>query len=229
MARRTADVWLDLFKVTERDLEITVVAMRGTTVSAKDKQKAIRRLDQCGENIKQLTHLLQKLGDEPLQPVGMGELQRRRGLLANLRGFLENARGLTSPGHSALRNNFFEASEEMSSTRSQESVELFSANERKSEEQDETLDIIDDGLQKLKAMSHDLNSELDLHINLLQDLDESVEVSNRRMLSTARRVEQFSGDGSENNCCTIVTMTALCGLIILLALTNLVCLVKPCR
>jgi uncharacterized coiled-coil protein SlyX len=230
--------WLSLFKTTERELESIVIAARGMkkggAASVKDKRTSIKRFEECGASVSRLSALLENAEDDESQPIGLGELQRRRGQLANLKGFLENTRTLLKEsGNSGNpRADLFQGPVETSSTRTQDfggsSVELLSLNEQKLAEQDKTLDVIDDGLQRLKAMSHNLNSELDLHITLLQDLDESVEASNRRMVQTARRVDAFSDGGTENNCGPIV-MGVLCGVMVLFSITDVACLLKPCR
>jgi hypothetical protein len=87
--------------------------------------------------------------------------------------------------------------------------------------QDDRLEGILNGVSTLKAMSHDMSAELDLHGALLSDLDNDVDVVDARVKSNTRKVEEVTR--KERGCCFFIIILFLLAVIVLLSVTNYAC------
>jgi SYP5 family syntaxin len=88
-------------------------------------------------------------------------------------------------------------------------------------EQDSKLDGILDGVSRLKVMSSDINAELDLHANLLDELDTAVDATDARLQRNTKRIEIVQE--KSGGCCGMIIMVILLVLIVILLVTNWAC------
>jgi ribosome assembly protein YihI (activator of Der GTPase) len=167
---------------------------------------------------------------------GEGEVVRRKGLLASMKsqndrledelnGSGNNSRGALMGGARRTPINLSEESQESQQISNQQ---LQSQQRTALSEQDSKLDGILDGVSRLKVMSSDINAELDLHQNLLGELDTAVDATDARLQRNTKRIEIVSEKAG--GCCGLITMVILFALIVILLATNWGCHVfKPSK
>lgn len=91
--------------------------------------------------------------------------------------------------------------------------------EERMRSQDEDLDVILGGVRKLKHIGQDIDEELGLHEKLLDDLDQSVDRTDARVLDNINSVDYIAE--KNKNWCGIICMVLLLIVIVIL-------LIVPC-
>lgn len=152
-------------------------------------------------------------------------MSRRKGVLAALRSLTDglddqlNHNGGRLAGNLARKAPSF--AQESESSQQVSNQQLLAQQSAALSAQDEKLDGILDGVSRLKVMSNDINQELDLHANLLNELDSAVENTDARLQRNIRRVDIVTEKAG--GWCGIICMLLLFGLIISLLVTNWGC------
>jgi len=113
---------------------------------------------------------------------------------------------------------------ETDETRNYDNEDLQQQQQRTLDDQDDRLDDILNGVTRLKIMSTDINSELQLHHHLIGELDDQIDRTDNRIKSSTRSVVDISTRDADG-WCTFCTMVLLLVLIVLLASTNWFCFV----
>lgn len=205
------------------------LAARGLT--ARQKRQLTKRINDCKDQLSRLELSLQLFETNPIKfKIGDGEIQRRRGLLAQVRTNVQrvdeaaSGRGAGSSSSNSgawrRRNNVEETGETAASTNQQ----LYVQQKESIAQQDEKLDNILAGVQTLKVMSQDINQELDLHHHLLNELDDAVEDTDKKIISNTRRIEHITRREA-GGWCIILCMVLLLVAIVILVATNWFCYV----
>ncbi|ODV66325.1 hypothetical protein HYPBUDRAFT_12034 [Hyphopichia burtonii NRRL Y-1933] len=97
--------------------------------------------------------------------------------------------------------------------------EFFAQHQQTILQQDSHLDSLHESIQFQKNLGHNINSELDDHIILLNDLEQGVDSSHTRLNQTHRRLNVFRNKVRENgSLVTIIILTVI--LILLLVVLN---------
>lgn len=158
---------------------------------------------------------------------GSEEVVRRHALMSNMADFVDNIKSLL--GGRNVRANLLHSRpdsppENKTMTIFQLSnMELAAQQEQQLLEQDEKLDLLDDGVQVLKALSRDINLELDIHASLLEDLDRAVDKSQYNMKRNIEGVESLYQKGDGTSFCPLAVIFGLLSFIVYLMSTNVAC------
>jgi len=205
------------------------------TQTTKERRILQRRVTQCRTDVTKLERMLTNMEAQPLAyKIGEGELTRRRGLLANLKTRLTTVDDLASGkttskkkellgGYGGLNSENFVESEEI---KRMSNRDMAQQQQQQFQRQDEQLEVVLDGVTKLKHMGQDINTELDLHKHLLSDLDEAIDHTDEKLRINTQRVE--SVNEKAGGCCGMITMVILLVLIIVLLSSNMAChIFKP--
>jgi methyl-accepting chemotaxis protein len=204
------------------------LSARGLT--ARQKRQLTKRVNDCKDDLQRLEYSLQVYESSPVKyKIGDGEIQRRRGLLAQVRTTLQRVdeaaggRGGAGGGGGAgwrRRAN----QEETGETAGQTNQQLYVQQKESMQQQDEKLDNILAGVQTLKVMSQDINQELDLHHHLLNELDDAVDETDKKIQGNTKRIDNISRrEGA--GWCVILCMVLLLVAIVILIATNWFCYV----
>jgi hypothetical protein len=197
-----------------------------TTTSARNQRNALRAFETAKDNVQRLDKALGRMEASPLSyRIGEGELKRRRGMMARLQQQITAISDILQHGPtmaSAARGKKSVRIEETEQTRAMANQELLLEQRAKVAEQDEKLDGVLSGLQKIKQQSYDIHAELDLHAGLLDDLNQTVDSTDARVVNNTRVIEDVS-EREGSGWCFMCTMLILLILIVLLASTNWAC------
>ena len=163
---------------------------------------------------------------------GEGEIARRKGLLASVRASndrLDDELNNGGGGRGGAPNRKpISLSDESAESQQNTNVQILAAQRSALSSQDEKLDGILDGVSRLKVMSNDINQELDLHANLLNELDSAVDATDARIQRNTKRVEIVTEESA--GCCGLLTMGVLFAIIVMLIATNWAChIFKPSK
>jgi len=233
-----ANEWLGMLEQTEGSLQALTVEIRdldkrGGSVAAR--RNVAKKMQQANDDISTLARVLAKMEAAPMKySIGEGEVHRRQGLLTNLRGLAQGVEELAGNSknsrlnlmNSKKRGGGGEPAQETEHTEHLSNSELLQDTKETIAQQDQKLDRILDGVTKIKSMSYDINSELDLQQHLLQDLDESVENTDKRILQSTAGVDHIQEQ--EGGCCALIVMVLLLVFIVVLASSNWAChIFKP--
>jgi hypothetical protein len=221
------DEWVRLYDDAEGQLEALAVELRASHLSALGvtvQRALVGRLDSVGQDVARLDNLTWDMEQDPTaHPMEVAELERRQGLLANLNMFLANVRALNTgnTGGAVHRTELLDgvgisslglgAGADTSS--SQESTL-----QQQTEEQDERLDLIGEGLERLKGMSFDINYELESQVSLLAEIDGRTDSADRNMRANIRSVESVHRSSYESWCSLGVMLILLQVIVVLLAI-----------
>jgi hypothetical protein len=229
------DEWERLFNEAEGQLEALAIDSR---VGASNFEKSRRatgnesiagRLVKVGRDVAVLETLTRDIERDPISyHIGTDELERRLGMLANLKIFLENVCAL-STGVALQRVELFDRAEETEiggptvggGAHNEEKL----LQQEEEEDQDEKLDIIGEGLERLKGMSYDINYELEMHASLLQEIDANVDSANHNMRANIHGVESMNRSSNSSRC-SLSLMAVLFAVIVVLLSIDLPC--GPC-
>ena len=163
---------------------------------------------------------------------GEGEIIRRKGLLSAVRKQNERLddelnNGSGRPGGAGARKPMSLA-DESDESQQHSNAQILAQQKSALSAQDEKLDGILDGVSRLKVLSNDINQELDLHANLLGELDSAVDATDARLQRNTKRIEIVQEESG--GCCGLLTMAILFGLMVMLLITNWGCHVfKPSK
>jgi len=208
------------------DTELQQSSKRG--VGNREKRVLEKKLSDAREVLGKLDAALSKQQDNPIKwKIGEGELERRRGLLSSLRNVNDKLEhDINNVGGRGVRRVPLGAESEETAQLSNQ--QLYANQKSDLADQDEKLDGILDGVSRLKVMSQDINSELDLHASLLTELDGAVDATDARLQRNTKRIELVSE--SAGGWCGLLIMFLLFILIILLLATNWFChIFKPSK
>ena len=165
---------------------------------------------------------------------GEGEIARRKGLLSSVRSQNDRLDDEVTNGSgrdgvmAGARVKGVSLADESVESQQQSNQQLLAVQQTALSRQDEKLDGILDGVTRLKVMSGDINQELDLHANLLNELDSAVDSTDARLQRNTKRVELVTEQSG--GCCGLIIMAILFVLIIILLVTNWGCHVfKPSK
>jgi hypothetical protein len=226
------DEWVRLFNEAEGQLEALAIDSRvgasrmGNSRKATGRQTLAERLDYVGRDVAVLETLTRDMERDPISyHIGTDELERRQGLLANLKIFLENVCALNT-GVAAQRVELFDRAEEIEkgglTVGGGEHSEEKLLQQEEEEDQDEKLDIIGEGLERLKGMSYDINHELEMHASLLQEIDANVDSADNNMRANIHGVESMNRS-SNSSLCSLSIMAVLFAVIVVLLAIDLPC------
>lgn len=212
--------WISTLDSTEASLRMLQDELTNNP-QTRHKRNTSKRVTDLKDAVSRLDRTLSKMEAQPVKyKIGEGELNRRRGLLSSCRSLSESCEELMlngAPRTNRRKKNF----EETEETKDQSNSSLLQAQQSKINNQDQKLDGILEGVTKLKDMSHDINRELDLHSNLLNDLDSAVENTDTQIQRNTRRIDII--EEKSGGWCALCTMLLLLGLIIFLAVSNDAC------
>jgi len=194
-------------------------------IGNRQKRSINKKLTESFDNIARLERNLANMERNPMRfKIGEGEVNRRKGMLAAMRAQAERLEAdVQSGGRASLmggarRVNLAEESHE---SQQMSNVQIHAQQRAALSAQDEKLDGILDGVSRLKVMSSDINAELDLHVNLLGELDSAVDSTDARLQRNIKRIEIVQE--KSGGCCGLIIMLVLFVLIIILLVTNWAC------
>jgi len=237
----SAQDWWTLYEQTEQTLnqlahDLHEQQSKSSTASVREKRTTHTKLRSAKDDVSTLERTLNRMEDNPGDfKIGDGELTRRRGLLTALKNLYTSVEDGTSnsktkrelfTGAGARRGGRGEENEE---TKHLDNTQLVSQQQDVMQKQDEQLGVVLEGVTKLKVMSHDISTELDLHKSLLSDLDHNVDRTDGKIRANTNRIEVVEKEES-GGCCALIVMVLLLVLIIFLASSNYACHVfKPSK
>lgn len=228
--------WLRIYQQVEGAMEEATNELNdaaGQRAMGNRQKRAInKRVSESRESVARLERSLAAMERAPMRfKIGEGEIARRKGLLASVRSQtdrLEVELGGGSMGRSGPARRPVNLAEESAESQASSNVQIYAAQRSALSAQDEKLDGILDGVSRLKVMSNDINQELDLHANLLGELDSAVDSTDARLQRNTKRIEIVQEESS--GCCGLLTMGLLFALLIILLVTNWGCHVfKPSK
>lgn len=98
-------------------------------------------------------------------------------------------------------------------------LQMFAQHQQQLLEQDDDLDVLHLSIQRQHEMGRNINTELDDHLILLNDLEQGVETSSYRLNSATHRLNDFRRRAKENgSLVTIILLTVI--LVVLLVVLN---------
>jgi len=228
--------WLATREQTEQILSglLSKVNEAGAAGLGLKKYDAERQLKGAKANIQALEQLLNKMENEPLKfGVGEGEMNRRRGLINDLKKMVISIEDSLSGQTSRTKQQLFAASgkareedgEEDLATRELSHKELVQTTQQQIKDQDQSLANIERGVASLKDLGNGMSTELDLQKSLLNDLDKQIDKTDQAFQNNTKRIEIVEEeDGSKSmGCGLIMCMLLLLVLIIFLASSNYPC------
>jgi len=193
--------------------------------STRARMKLNKTLENSKSELSRLERILAKMENNPMAyQIGEGELQRRKGLMADLKRSVAtaddklNSRGGSRFGYAARREKEYNEDDE---TRGVSDRSLLQQQHAMRDRHDQKLDGILSGVTKLKVMGQEINQELDLHTRLLDDLDGAVTATDERIVTNIKKVDHI--DRKSGGCCHLITIMLLFALIVFFAASNLPC------
>eukprot|EP00455_Lapot_gusevi_P021116 TRINITY_DN2220_c0_g1_i10.p1 TRINITY_DN2220_c0_g1~~TRINITY_DN2220_c0_g1_i10.p1 ORF type:complete len:237 (+),score=60.02 TRINITY_DN2220_c0_g1_i10:110-820(+) len=218
--------WVQLYehcssiaREVEADLREKDRAKGGNT--AKLQRQIRQKMSQLTEDVDKLDRALSKMERKPMDyKIGEGEANRRRGILTQLKSTVKNLERQVTGGNSGPA--YEEDSrkprkyEETDRTRDVSNQQLLAQQQQVLEAQDRQLDDILHGVKRLNHLGQDINAELDLHHNLLAEIDHGVDVTQAKIQANTKRVEQV--EEQSGGCLGMCIIFFLIGVILLLLL-----------
>jgi len=236
----SATDWLTLYEQTDQTLNTLAHDVREhqsktSTASVREKRVAHTKLRSAKDDIATLERSLNRMETNPSDfNIGAGEVVRRRGLLTELKNLFTSVEdGATN---SKTRRDLFTGAgdkrgrvEEGDETKHLDNTQIHSQQQDLLQKQDEQLGTVLEGVTKLKVMSHDISTELDLHKHLLDEVDQSVDRTDGKIRKNIDRVDIIQKEEG-GGCCALIVMVLLLVLIIFLASSNYAChIFKPSK
>lgn len=194
------------------------------TGSVRAKRNMMKRVQKAKESVSKLSAYLARMEKEPQAfGVGEGEIQRRKGRLAQLNTAVHNIDEVVQERTSTAKAGLFEGHKKITVKETDETAllsnqQLHATQKDRLSDQDEKLDMIYDGVTKLKIMTQDINQELGLHENLLKDLDEAVERTDTKLQGTEKAVDYV--DKKKGGCMPLFIIFLLLIIIIFVGATD---------
>jgi hypothetical protein len=180
-------------------------------------------VDLAQQRIGQLAQALGQVSTNPAQyGLGAGEVQRRKQELQSLQAAAQDVRDSVE-GSGGRRSRHNERKSRRSGFETEQTAgmtldELHTQQVVQMEQQDSQIDMISDGVNKLKIMSGDMSHELDIHANLLDGLSEHVDDTDARIVSNTTRIDDIRERAS--GCFAMCCMLLLIVIIVLLLATD---------
>lgn len=190
------------------------------------KRQMAKKIDDSRDRLNRLERSLREMERNPMRfRIGDGELNRRKGLLASLRSINDQLEDQLTHNDGRLAGNLARKppslANESADSQQLSNQQLLAQQSSALSAQDEKLDGILDGVSRLKVMSSDINQELDLHANLLTELDHAVDNTDTRMQRSIKRVEIVTEQSG--GWCGLFCMILLFGIIVSLLVTDWGC------
>jgi len=227
--------WLTTHDQTERVLSglLSKVNEAGPTGLGIKRYEADKQLKGAKANVQALEQMLDKMGNDPLRfGIGDGEINRRRGLVTELKkkaiAIEDSLSGQTSRTKQQLlaaTGKAPEDGEEDQATSNMSQKDLIQSTEQTLKEQDQSLANIERGVVSLRDLGNGMSTELDMQKSLLDDLDKQIDKTDQAFRNNTKRIEIVEEeDGSKAmGCGLIMCMLLLLVLIIFLASSNYPC------
>lgn len=227
--------WLDLCERTHRDVnqlsaDVSQKNKGAQIMSSFQKRKYNTKLNNYQNKIKRLETELNKHAQRTL---GAGEVRRRQDLINDIKriqhyvegALSDEARARAITNHLHGDKNRYKENER---TEGRNQSQLLQQQEDQYSNQDAKLDMLLDGVTNLKAISNDVGKEINLHANLLDDIDDRMDSNDARLAASTHNVEQL--EEQTTSCWTYLLIVFLFIVIIFLAFTNQACIVfNPSR
>lgn len=224
--------WLQMFQEVSDSLQKTqmeVLQYNQNGGSIRAKRTLSKKIAKSKEEVLILQKGLAKMEHNPMEHgIGSGEVRRRKGMLTNLNTLVHNVDDdmNSSQYASADRGTLKNGPQENDETLTKDNQGLYEQQQQAVKEQDEKLDNIYEGVSKLKYMSQGINTELGMHENLLDDLHEAVERTDRHMVMNTKGVDHVNR--KSRGCCGVIIIFLLMVIIVLVAATDYWCVIfKP--
>lgn len=192
--------------------------------SVRTKQQMLKKVQNAKDAVAKLNSSLGKMERDPQAfGLGEGEISRRKARLTQLNTVVYNIEEVVHNRTSNAKAGLFDGHKKITikdtpETQGLSNQQLLASQRDKIADQDEKLDHIYDGVSKLKVMTKDINSELDLHQGLLSDLDQAVEKTDAKLQGAEQAVDYV--DKKKGGCWALLIIFVLIGLIILVCVTN---------
>lgn len=231
------DAWLRSFKKLESKLEGLTIEIRHYKKSGDIKIK--RNIDTVLEEVP--AHVLTLEDNLRDGDLAASECGRREGMLGNLRAFVDNIDGLYKESKVEARNARNARSgkggsnsskpRETETTKQYDNHCLLKQQQIELGNQDDQLDLVAEGVAKLKGLSHGLTQELDLHDRLLSDMDERMAHTELNIKKQTKTTDTLvKNRQKESSCAFVCTAGCLLLVIFLLIFTNSLCVIfNPLR
>ena len=223
----TASQWLtaaDGFDSSLSQLELDLIE---PSLTQRQRRTLQRRLTEAKDELSRLDSSLRTHEANPLQhKIGSGEAQRRREKMTELKAKLarlsadeESTSSASSRRRGTARSSM--AVEDSEETVSLSNAQLYAQQRDTIAQQDEKLDNILAGVHTLKAISTDIHSELDVHNQLLTDLDQQMDHTDNKLRANVRKIAVIEkrARGWLSVCCMVVWIV----MIVLLLATDVFC------
>jgi chromosome segregation ATPase len=216
--------WLDDYDQTNTDVHALMAEVREkesqNALNSKEKRILNRKLSELQNTASQLEHSLAAMEAAPTPyKILIGELNQRRGMMGKLKDNIKAVEDLLSGQRSQLLSGGKKREyTDTEATRDLSNSDLLIQQQQVLSRQDEHLDVILDGVSKLKVMSQDIGGELDLHQTLLDDLGNALDSTDTRLVQSTLKVQDIQE--KEASC------APLC-IIILLAVVIVALLIVP--
>ena len=223
----TAAQWLtaaDAFDATLSQLELDLTE---PSLTQRQRRTLQKRLTEAKDELTRLDSALRTHETNPMQhKIGSGEAQRRREKVSDLKVKLSrmSADEESAPATSGRRRGTARSSmavEDTEETVALSNSQLYAQQRETIAQQDEKLDNILAGVHTLKAISTDIHSELDVHNQLLTDLDQQMDHTDNKLRANVRKIAVIEkrARGWLSVCCMVVWIV----LIVLLLATDVFC------
>ena len=223
-----ASQWLPAADAFEASLSQLELDLTEPSLTQRQRRTLQRRLTEAKDELTRLDTALRTHEANPMQhKIGSGEAQRRRERMTQLKAKLlqlstdeeENASATSSRRRGTARSAM--AVEDTEDTAALSNSQLYAQQRQTIAQQDEKLDNILAGVHTLKAISSDIHSELDVHNQLLTDLDQQMDHTDNKLRANVRKIAVIEkrARGWLSVCCMVVWIV----LIVLLLATDVFC------
>jgi syntaxin 6 len=206
------DVAIRDLKAASREAQAASAAGAAAGASRRKLQQKLREVD---DDINRLDNSLSAMQSDPDSfGIGPSEVVRRQDLLSRFRSAARILSDAIEGRSAQARGRSKRKVEETEETERLSSQDLYQEQQLVAKRQDEQLDEILAGVTKLKAMSQDIGTELDLHTQLLSELGDQVDSTDTRIRISADRVRDI--EDKEASCWPLFIIVALLVVIVVL-------------
>jgi SYP5 family syntaxin len=219
-----SDSWTKEFQEAARladDIEGRIAEKNGLAPHSSEGTRIVsatrRKLTMLNTKLDRLESLLQS---GPLKAsMSEKEFNRRQEMLLNIRFKSKQMAASLSSSQSANRANLMEggiAPVETSRTKGMDNSGLVNLQRQIMREQDQDLEGLEETVLSSKHIALAVNEELDLHTRLLDDMDQSADVTNNKLLAAQRRLGFLNKNAGQG--WSLLTMIILMVVIVVLVL-----------
>jgi SYP5 family syntaxin len=185
-----ADSWAREFQEAARLAEDVEGRVAERNALAPHSSEAIRVTSVARRKLAMLSNKVDRL-ESLLQGKEDKEAARRQSMLADLRHKAKQMSASLSSAQSANRTSLMEGGispVETSRTKGMDNSGLVNLQRQIMKEQDQDLENLEHTVLSTKHIALAVNEELDLHTRLLDDMDQSADVTNNKLLAAQRRL-----------------------------------------